>query len=196
MTNQTCGDGFVHGWASLVQDEPSKPAGVRDAHTRALVVRRAHRSVCARRTSHGVSAPRTTAVSFSVSNMNRSAPRSRRQVAARSGVKISTLRALEQDGLLPTNALTGVDELVVRALMWADGGRGADRDHEHALAEHMRKLAHTNLSPRHVIVLCDGQVTDAEDLYEAAYLFRHARSALTVVPVGAWFAELDAQVSE
>lgn len=119
------------------------------------------------------------------------APRSRRHIAARTGAKVSLLRSMEQDGLLSTGRLTAGDEVVVRALLWADGARAGNREHERLLAERVRTALTEDLSPTAVLVLTDGQVLAARDHLEALLAARDRRTPVTLLPVGAWLHDLD-----
>lgn len=123
----------------------------------------------------------------SVTCMNAPAARSRRQIAAATGVPIGLLRSLENDGLLHAGALTVHDEIVVRALTWADGARGGDRAHEQALAASVRAVLDAGTAAADLLlVLVDGQVITAADPLEALLAMRGRRGVVTLLPVGAW----------
>ena len=119
-----------------------------------------------------------------------SAPRSRNQVARHTGASIGTLRYMEADGLLDPGNLTLADEIVVRALTWADGARGGDKDHERALATHVRHILSTP-SPDGpgLLVLVEGQVVAARDELEALLVVRGRRGPVTLLPLGTWISE-------
>ena len=118
------------------------------------------------------------------------APRSRNQVARSTGVSIGTLRYMEADGLLDPGNLTLADEIVVRALTWADGARGGDKEHERALAAQVRTiLASPDTDGPGLLVLVDGQVIAARDELEALLVVRGRRGPITLLPLGAWISE-------
>lgn len=123
-------------------------------------------------------------------------PRSRRQIATSTGVSIGVMRCLECDGLLTPGRLTLADEVVVRALVWADGARAGDRDHERALAKTVREVLAGSVEPDAVLVLVDRQVLIARDALEALLLVRGRRGAVTLLPVGTWIAELQGSSTE
>lgn len=119
-----------------------------------------------------------------------STPRSRNQVARSTGVSIGTLRYMEADGLLDPGNLTLADEIVVRALTWADGARGGDKDHERALAEHVRSLlSDSSTTTPALLVLVDDEVMAAADELEALLRMRGRRGVVTLLPLGAWIVE-------
>ena len=123
--------------------------------------------------------------------MNVPASRSRRQVSAATGVPIGVLRSLEADGLLSPGNLTEHDEVLVRALTWADGARGGDREHERRLAEQVRVvLAEGQIPAELTLVLIAEQVVVAQDYLEALVLLRGRRGPVTLLPLGKWAAEV------
>lgn len=106
------------------------------------------------------------------------------------GVNIGVLRSLEADGLLTAGMLTVGDELVVRALTWADGARAGDRAHERLLARQVRALLDDPApAPTLTIVLVDDQVFVARDDLEALLLVRGRRGPVTLLPLGSWIEE-------
>ena len=125
-----------------------------------------------------------------MTSVNTTAPRSRRQVAAHTGVNIGVLRSLEADGLLPAGALTAADEIVVRALTWADGARGGDREHERLLAARVRQVLDSPSPETSLLVLVAGDVLAARDDLEALLLVRGRRGPVTLLPLGTWIAEV------
>lgn len=122
------------------------------------------------------------------------APRSRRQISAATGVNIWSLRQMEADGLLPAGNLTAGDELVVRALTWADGARGGDKEHERNLANQVRSVLAdaADAAPTLFLVLIEGQVVIAKDEFDALLAVRGRRGASTLLPLGAWIHETSA----
>ena len=119
------------------------------------------------------------------------APRSRRQIAVAAGVKVRTVRTMQKEGVLPAGNLTLADELVVRALLWADGARGGNLDAESALAATVRQVLDTSeVGEGEVLVLVDGRVHWARDALEALLLVRGRVVPVTLLPIGAWIAGL------